>query len=170
MHNTHQSFASRQRMIEGQGNADNQVIWFADVPPAFDLTAAAFQVIDEWMENIKDNPDKSVAENKPADAVDRCFDTAGDEIARGDDVWDGILNDESAGACTQEFQIYSTSRVVAGGPLKGGIYKCQLQSVGKAIAKGVYGSWEPDNDERKSLKEIFPTGVCDYSLPDAGRP
>ena len=170
MHNTHQSFASRQRMIEGQGSADNQVIWFSDVPPAFDLTAAAFRVIDEWMENIKDNPDKSVAENKPADAVDRCFDNLGGEIARGDDVWDGILNDEPAGACTQEFQIYSTSRIVAGGPLKGGIFKCQLQSLGKAIAKGVYGSWEPDRDQRARLKAIFPTGVCDYSRPDAGRP
>jgi hypothetical protein len=170
MHNTHQSFASRQRMIEGRGNADNQVIWFADVPPAVDLTGAAFQVIDEWMENIKANPDKSVAENKPADAVDRCFDNLGGEIARDGDVWNGILNDEPDGACTQEFQIYSTSRIVAGGPLKGGIFKCQLQSVGKAIAKGVYGSWEPDKDERARLREIFPTGVCDYSLPDAGRP
>jgi hypothetical protein len=42
--------------------------------------------------------------------------------------------------------------------------------VGKAIAKGIYGSWEPDQDERARLKEIFPTGVCDYSRPDAGRP
>ncbi|UCH87570.1 MAG: hypothetical protein JSU97_04090, partial [Dehalococcoidia bacterium] len=170
MHNTHQSFAERQRMIEGQGHADNQVIWFTDVPPAFDLTAEAFRVIDEWMENIKANPDKSVAENKPTDAVDRCFDTSGDEIARGDEVWDGILNDNPAGACTEEFQIYSTSRIVADGPLKGGIYKCQLQSVEDAIDAGTYGSWVPTEAEEQRLEEIFPTGVCDYSLPDAGRP
>jgi hypothetical protein len=172
MHNTHQSFASRQRMIEGQGSADNQVIWFSDARPfpASSSTAEAFQVIDGWMENIAANPDKSVAENKPPDAIDRCFNTDGSEFARGDDVWDGILNDEPAGPCTQKFQIYSTSRIVAGGPLKGGIYKCQLQSVGKAIAKGVYGSWKPDKDERARLNETFPTGVCDYSLPDAGRP
>jgi hypothetical protein len=172
MHNTHQSFASRQRMIEGQGSADNQVIWFTDArpSPASSSTAEAFQVIDEWMENIKANPDKSVAENKPPDAVDRCFNTDGSEFARGDDVWDGILNDEPAGSCTQKFQIYSTSRIVAGGPLKGGIFKCQLQSVNRAINLGLYGSWEPTKDERKRLQEIFPTGVCDYGLPDAGRP
>ena len=172
MHNTHQSFAERQRMIEGQGNADNQVIWFTDARPvpAASKTAEAFRVIDEWMANIKANPDKSVAENKPPDAVDRCFATNGVEIARGDDVWDGILNDEPDGACTQAFQIYSTARIVAGGPLKGGIYKCQLQSVKHAIKAGVYGSWEPDKAERRRLEQIFPTGVCDYSLPDAGRP
>ncbi len=157
-------------MIEGQGNADSQVIWFADVPPAVDLTAEAFEVIDEWMENIKANPDKSVAENKPALAVDRCFDFLGGEIASGDDVWDGILNDEPAGTCTETFQIYSSSRIVSGGPIKGGIFKCQLQPLGKAIAKGVYGTWEPDKDQKARLKEIFSTGVCDYSLPDAGRP
>jgi len=172
MHNTHQSFATRQRMIEGQGHADNQVIWFTDARPftAFDQTPEAFQVIDEWMANIKANPDKSVAENKPTDAIDRCFATNGDEIARGDDVWDGILNDEPAGACTEKFQIYSTSRIVAGGPLKGGIYKCQLQSVKDAIKAGTYGWWKPTGTERQRLEEIFPTGVCDYSLPDAGRP
>jgi len=172
MHNTHQSFATRQRMIEGQGHADNQVIWFTDARPsvAFDQTPEAFQVIDEWMANIKANPDKSVAENKPPDAVDRCFNTDGSEFARGDDVWDGILNDELAGACTQKFQIYSTSRIVASGPLKGGIYKCQLQSVEDAIEAETYGSWEPTEAEQQRLEEIFPTGVCDYSLPDAGRP
>jgi hypothetical protein len=172
MHNTHQSFATRQRMIEGQGDADNQVIWFTDARPAvaFDQTAEAFRVMDQWMANIKANPDKSVAKNKPTDAVDRCFNTDGSEFARGDHVWDGILNDEPDGACTQKFPLYSTARIVAGGPLKGGIYKCQLQTVENAIVAGVYGSWVPDAAQRLRLKQIFPTGVCDYSLPDAGRP
>ncbi len=172
MHHSHQSFASRQRMIEGQGHADNQVIWFTDARPAvaFDQTPQAFEVIDEWMANIKANPGRSVAENKPADAVDRCFNTDGSEFARGDGVWDGILNDEPAGACTGKFQIYSSSRIVSGGPLKGGIFKCQRQSVNGAIRSGVYGWWNPTKEERTRLNVIFPTGVCDYSLPDAGRP
>jgi hypothetical protein len=172
MHHSHQSFATRQRMIEGQGHADNQVIWFTDASPAiaFDQTPEAFEVIDEWMANIKANPDRSVAENKPTDAVDRCFNTDGSEFARGDDVWDGILNDEPAGACTNKFQTYSTSRIVSGGPLRGGIFKCQLQSVQHAINTGVYGAWAPDKQQRDRLKAIFPLGVCDYSLPDAGRP
>jgi len=172
MHHSHQSFATRQRMLDYDGDAGNQVIWFTDARPfvAFDQTPMAFEVIDEWMANIKANPDKSVAENKPAGAVDRCFNTDGSDFASGDDVWDGILNDEPAGACTQKFQIYSTSRIVSGGPLKGGIFKCQLQSVASAINKGLYGSWVPTKEQRARLKVIFPSGVCDYSLPDAGRP
>jgi Tannase-like family of unknown function (DUF6351) len=172
MHHSYQSFATRQRMIEGQGHADNQVIWFTDARPAiaFDQTPQAFEVIDEWMANIKANPDKSVAENKPADAVDRCFNTNGSDFASGDDAWDGILNGEPQGACTQKFRLYSNSRIVSGGPREGGIFKCQLQSVERAINRGVYGTWAPDKQQRARLKAIFPAGVCDSSLADAGRP
>jgi hypothetical protein len=172
MHHTHQSFATRQRLIEGKGDADNQVIWFTDARPAraFDQTPEAFEVIDEWMANIRANPKRSVAENKPPRAVDRCFTSAGDEIAAGDHVWDGILNDQPAGPCTEQFQIYKSSRIVAGGPIQGGIFKCQLQPVSDAISKGVYGSWAPTAAEQARLEEIFPTGVCDWTRPDAGRP
>ena len=80
------------------------------------------------------------------------------------------FDDGPASECTQEFPLHSTSRIVAGGPLRGGVYKCALQSVDDAIANGVYGSWTPSAAEVARLKEIFPTGVCDYSQGDAGRP
>ncbi len=172
MHNSHQSFAARRRIIERMSNADNQVIWFTDARPSpvFDQTPEALQVIEQWVQNIKANPRKSVAENKPPLAVDRCFTTTGAPVASGDQVWDGILNDKPAGPCTALFPIYSTSRIVAGGPLKGGIFKCRLKSVDAAIADWTYGWWVPDFVERLLLEATFPTGVCDYSLPDAGRP
>ena len=34
MHNSHQSFAARQRMLNYDGDASNQVIWFTDARPA----------------------------------------------------------------------------------------------------------------------------------------
>ena len=40
MHNSHQSFASRQRMLDHDGNAGNQVIWFTDARPARRSTRA----------------------------------------------------------------------------------------------------------------------------------
>ena len=40
----------------------------------------------------------------------------------------------------------------------------------EAIANGVYGSWTPSAAEVTRLQEIFPSGVCDYSQPDVGRP
>jgi Tannase-like family of unknown function (DUF6351) len=120
--------------------------------------------------NIKEHPERSVAGNRPAAAVDSCFDTNGQLIASGGDVWDGVLDDAEPGSCTQRFPIYSTSRRVAGGPFRGGVFKCQLRSVSDAIDAGVYGTWEPSADEQARLEQIFPAGVCDFSKPDAGRP
>ena len=99
-----------------------------------------------------------------------CFKADTTLIARGPDVWAGALDDHVPGACLQQFPIHSTSRVVAGGPIRGGVYKCALQPVGEAIARGLYGAWTPSAAERARLEQIFPTGVCDYTRPDQGRP
>jgi uncharacterized tannase-like protein DUF6351 len=58
MHNSHQSFASRQRMLDHDGDASNQVIWFTGARPArqADQTPEAFAVMDEWMANIREHP------------------------------------------------------------------------------------------------------------------
>ncbi|WP_116367079.1 DUF6351 family protein [Parahaliea mediterranea] len=168
MHNSHQSFAARQRLLNFDGDASNQVIWFVDRNPDgdnVDNTMAAFAVLDEWMANIRDNPEASVGENRPASAVDSCFNSNGNLIASGDDVWNGILDDEAPGACTQRFPVYSTSRIVAGAPVTGDVFKCQLQSVEEAFDNGVYGSWIPTTEQRQRLLKIFPDGVCDYSQP-----
>ncbi len=173
MHNSHQSFASRQRMLNFDGDASNQVIWFTDTRGAsseFDQTPEALAVMDEWMLNIRKHPNRSVAKNKPALAVDRCFDIDGEEIAAGKGVWGGILDGQPAGACTSTFPLYSTSRIVAGGGIEGGVFKCALQSIDDAFANGVYGSWAPTPDEYLALHAIFPNGVCDYSQPDMGKP
>jgi len=158
MHNSHQSFASRQRMLDHDGRASNQVIWFSE--PGGDKTIEAFAVMDEWL----------LGKRRPAEAVDRCFTAAGDEIARGSRVWNGILDSKADGACTAAFPLHSTSRIVAGGPLRGGVYKCALQPVSKAIARRLYGAWKPSAAERARLEQIFPTGVCDYTKDDLGRP
>ena len=175
MHNTHQSFASRQRILNHDGDASNQVIWFTDArgvggSERFDQTPEALAVMDEWMQNIRQHPNRSVAKNKPALAVDRCFDAQGEEIAAGEGVWDGILDDGAAGSCTDHFPIYATSRIIAGNGIEGGVFKCALQSIDEAIAAGVYGQWNPDAADVAMLQAIFPNGVCDYSRPDVGRP
>lgn len=173
MHHSYQSFATRRRLELGRGNHDNQVIWFTDARPGaaqFDQTPEAFDVIDEWMENLRAHPELGVAGNKPPRAVDRCFQTNGTEIAAGTHVWDGVLDNAAPGACTQVFPLYSNSRRVAGGPPEGGIFKCGLQSVTAAISAGVYGAWVPTGPEQARLEQIFPQGVCDWTLPDQGRP
>jgi hypothetical protein len=164
MHNTVQSFATRQRYLNAQGNHDSQIIWFTDGRPAraFDQTPMAFEVLDEWIMNMKADPELSVAEAKPALAKDACFDTAGELIAMGDDVWDGILNDAPDGACTQKFKVYSTSRIEAGAPITGDTFACELVPVAEAVDAGVYGLWQPTAAQLDRLEEIFPDGVCDF--------
>jgi Tannase-like family of unknown function (DUF6351) len=163
MHNSHQSFASRKRMLNFDGDASNQVIWFTDARPGtpqFDPTPMALDVMDEWM----------LTGHKPARAVDSCFKTDGSLIYSGGDAWAGILDSRPAGACTQAFPLFSTSRIVAGGPIEGGVFRCALKPLATALADGTYGSWQPTPTDVARLQQIFPTGVCDYTKPDVGRP
>jgi len=172
MHHSHQSFATRKRMLNFDGDASNQVIWFTDARPArlADQTPLAFQVMDDWMANIRERPDRGVAGNKPAQAVDSCFRTDGSLLYSGADAWAGILDSRPAGPCTGAFPLYGTSRIVSGGPIEGSIFKCALKPVATALADGTYAPWVPSAGDVTRLQQIFPTGVCDYSKPDVGRP
>lgn len=177
MHNSHQSFAVRQRILNHMGNADHHIIWFAgigDAPPfpnvQFNFPLTALMVMDEWMLNIRANPEAGVAANRPADAVDACFDFDGSVIAAGEGVWSGILDDAEAGPCTQRFPLFTTSRIEAGGPITGDVFKCHLKPVATALSDGTYGDIVFSDSEIEMLNRIFPDGVCDYSRGDMGRP
>jgi hypothetical protein len=173
MHNVHQSFAARKRVMDRMGNSDMMVIWFTDTVPGTPKASQsldAIAVMDEWMRNLRANPKAGIRANRPARAVDSCFDVQGKLIYAGDDAWDGILDDKPAGACTQRFPLYSTSRIVAGAPIEGGIYKCALKPVEQAVMDGTYAPWTPGAEQIVRLKQIFPGGVCDYSKPDRARP
>src|SRR5690606_16398994 len=120
---------------------DNQVIWFSDARPEEgpDQVALALEVVDEWMANLLADPQASVAQSRPERARDACFATDGSLIARGDDVWNGVLDEQADGACTQTFPLYSTSRIVAGAPYQGDVFKCALKPVSTALQDGTYG-------------------------------
>lgn len=159
-------------MLNADGNASNQVIWFtASVNRSrFDQTPEALEVMDEWMLRILANPEAGAAANRPLRATDRCFDHNGVEVANGTSVWDGIIDTNAPGACTQRFPPFSTSRRVAGGPFEQSIFKCKLITVPEAISRGFYGMWTPDAAAAFQLAQIFPQRVCDYSQPDQGVP
>ena len=161
MHHAQQSFATRQRLIEGQGSTDNQLIWFAHPLTAYpgNPTVEAIELLDEWL----------ISGSKPASAQDKCFFENGTTYA-GDDAWDGILDGNPPGQCTAAFPLYSTSRIVAGGDIKGDIFKCHLIPVSEAIASGFYDPVVIDSATQDRLEQIFPDGVCDFSLGDMGRP
>ena len=172
MHHSHQSFSVRQRIRNTMGDDGHHLIWFTDARPAagFDQTWQALQLLDQWLVIIRQYPERSLVDNRPDAAEDACFNTDGGLIARGPDVWNGVLDDNEAGACTQVFPLYSSSRIQAGGPIEGSVFKCALKPVSQAIADGEYGQWQPNADQQALLEEIFPSGVCDFSQADQGRP
>lgn len=173
MHNVHQSFAVRKRVTDRMGHSGNLAIWFTDTTPGVPKASQSLEalaVMDEWMANIRANPHRSVAQNRPARAADACFDLQGQRIAQGAGVWAGILDGQPPGACTQRFPIYGTSRTAAGAPIEGGIYRCALKPVAVAAADGTYAPWVPTAADIAVLEQIHPQGVCDYSQPDQARP
>jgi hypothetical protein len=173
MHNSHQSFAARQRVLNRMGHSDNMVVWFTDtIPntPKASQSLEALAVMDQWLTNMRRYPHKGIAGNKPAGAADACYDLQGKLMYRGNDAWAGILDKNAPGPCTQAFPLYSTSRIVAGAPIEGGIYKCALKPVDQAVTDGTYAPWMPNAAEIEQLKQIFPDGVCDYTKPDKARP
>jgi hypothetical protein len=173
MHNSHQSFAVRKRVLQKMGSSDHLLIWFTDTMPGVPKVTQSLEavaVMDEWMANMRANPGKSIAQNRPARAVDSCFDVQGKLIYGGNDAWDGILDNKPKGPCAQAFPLYTNSRIVAGGPIEDGIYSCALKTVDAAVADGSYAPWTPDAAAVEMLKKIHPTGVCDYSRPDRARP
>jgi hypothetical protein len=173
MHNSHQSFATRQRVLRKMGHSDHLVVWFTDTTPGVpkaSQTLQALAVMDQWLTNLRLAPGKGIVGNKPPQAVDACFDLQGQPIYAGVDAWDGILDPKAKGACTQAFQLYGTSRTVAGAPIEGGIYDCAKKSVDLAVADGTYAPWVPSVADVVQLKAIFPEGVCDYARPDQARP
>ncbi|MBY4677461.1 DUF6351 family protein [Marinobacterium arenosum] len=167
MHHSTASFSTRQRMIEGQGHADNQLIWMTRKPHS--PLPEAFELIDRWMLAMLAADDRDARHYKPIDAVDRCYDGKGRLIAQGEHVWDGGWNSRPTGQCSHRYPSYSLSRRVAGDSIAGDMLKCQLQPVEQAIERGLYGAVDM-TPYLVQLRTIFPDGVCDYSRPDRGRP
>jgi hypothetical protein len=167
MHHSLESFSTRLRMLRGQGHADSQLIWFAQMP--YSPLGDALGVLERWLENMRADENLTIADARPSDATDRCYDNAGQLLASGNTVWDGVWNDKDDGTCMQHYPIYRNPRLVAGDDFAGDIFKCYLQSVDAAIAAGLYAPVDV-TAHRDELQRVFPAGVCDYSRGDVARP
>ena len=167
MHHSLASFSTRLRMLRGQGHADTQLIWFAQMP--YSPLDDALELLERWLENMRADENLTAADARPGDATDRCFDDAGQLLASGSTVWDGAWNGKDDGACMQHYPTYRNPRLVAGDDFAGDIFKCHLQSIDAAIAGGLYAPVDV-TAHRDELQRVFPSGVCDYSRGDVARP
>jgi hypothetical protein len=170
IHMRFHSFSMRNRLINANGHADNQVIIVVDTRfgcgfgASFDCdNPALWQVLDQmdrWLRNIQDDDSglsaaAKVVANKPADLIDACYtpDAAPIKIEEPQ-TFDG------PGQCNQLYPSFPAPRMVAGGPLASDVVKCTLKALDPADYQVAFtaSGWS-------RLQAIFPTGVCDWNEP-----
>ena len=158
-------YSTRARLAAANGHADNHVmnvggLWgFTEDRP--DL-GVLFRQMDRWLTNVQadDEPinlSEKVVRARPADLMDNCWDTRGEERAN---VTIPLAFDGS-GACHEIYPAYSTPRHVAGAPLANNIVSCHLKSLDRADYEVEF-----TNEEWDTLEAIFPDGICDWTRGD----
>jgi Tannase-like family of unknown function (DUF6351) len=152
-------FATRERMREENGNADNHVMWRA-IPATIALDQPARVVFDQWMEAYKADTSnlsqrQKVIADKPSGAVDGCFTDATTFVAEPQ-----TFSNQPTTTCNALMPSYAFPRYVAGGPLSASILKCQLKPIDPSDYAVTFTA-----AEMARLQTIFPSGVCDWSKP-----
>src|SRR2546422_423479 len=156
VHVRYHAQAIRQRLINANGNADNQAI-YGNLAP----TDLMIEQMSRWLTAVKaDSSDRSLREkviaNRPGDVVDACWSV--NPITK---VLDKIVEPQTLsdpGQCNTLFPVGLSPELVAGSPLSVDIIKCQLKPIDMNDYKVSFST-----QQRAKLQAIFPTGVCDWS-------
>jgi Tannase-like family of unknown function (DUF6351) len=171
VHDQYRSFVTRARLITANGSAENQVILtfpFVAKPtanPTASFAGVALTLVpkmDQWLDAIsKDTSQRSLTEKiaaaRPADITDACWSDEGERIVEKRS-YDGN------GRCNQLYPPHGDPRIAAGEPLKEDILKCTLKPIDpKDYVHPL------TTDQLARLKAIFPSGVCDYTVPGVGQ-
>jgi hypothetical protein len=151
----------RARLIKANGRADNQIIWRSGSTSGIDMAGLSLDLMNQWLDKIAadqsaPSTDK-VANNKPYDASDTCWDLGGNKIVQPATM---DLNTQ----CNRTYPYFSQPQLQAGQALTRDVLKCALKSITKADYNV---SFTPA--EWTQLNSIFPNGVCDYSRPGIGQ-
>src|SRR5712691_11090184 len=153
VHVRYHAQAIRRRLINANGNADNQAI-YGNLAP----TDLMIEQMGRWLAAVAaDHSDRSLREkviaNRPGDVVDACWKTS--------NPLDKIIEPQTLsgpGQCNTLFPVGLSPELVAGSPMAVDIIKCQLKPIDMADYKVPFGA-----QQRAQLQAIFPNGVCDWS-------
>ncbi|HEY2834303.1 MAG TPA: DUF6351 family protein [Sporichthyaceae bacterium] len=139
----------RARLRRDTGSDANMMTITA--PNGDNQSSLAFVLIDQWLSAIEaDHSTASVAEkvraDRPAAAQSMC-------------VLKNVGHTDAA-QCLAAYPTFSKPRLVAGGPATDDMLKCQLRPISRA-------DYPPSMTvaQFSRLMQIFPDGVCDYSVP-----
>jgi len=170
VHQRYNSFSVRDRLIRATGTSANRVMVTENTAQAngalnghSPLWLEALDQEVKWLDAI--SADKSsnlqpmkVAANKPKDLVDACYTPDAKPIK--------IVEPQTmtGGLCNNLYHVYTTPRIVAGGPIGSDLVKCQLRPIDMTDYKVAMSS-----DQAARLKRIFADGVCDWSKPSVNQ-
>ena len=157
-------FATRERMLQANGNTDNHVMWRGNYDSdANDVVQEqAFGLINQWMAAVAaDHSDASQSEkvirDKPAGLVDGCWTPS---IPHQFIAETQVFGSQPTTQCNALWPSFAFPRKVAGGPLAANNLKCQLKPVDFRDYAVTFTT-----AEAQQLQSIFPQGVCDWSRP-----
>jgi hypothetical protein len=171
IHDEYRSFITRARLIGANGNADNQVILtFPYTTKPSKNFGASFAFVastlvpkmDQWLDALdKDDSKRSMHEKiaaaRPEDITDACWTNDGERIAEKRAY-------EGNSRCNQLYPPHGDPRIVAGSSIKEDVLKCKLKPIDPADYTHPLSP-----DQVTHLKGIFPSGVCNYSVPGVGQ-
>lgn len=164
IHSRERDLTVRARLERSNGRADNHVIWIAgrtarpgrnEGEDSVDLSAAALDVMTEWLDGMAADPaplsaDKVVA-HKPAGAVDAFWTEEGVKTP-------AVMDWDMSSPLNQVYPIHLEPRLVAGAPVANDIFKCQLKPIDWSEYSAKFAP-----SQQKRLERVFPDGVCDWS-------
>jgi hypothetical protein len=168
IHQRYHSFSTRERLIEANGDADNQVMLVRD--NSYGLFNAndpvlvhALEQMDRWILEVQGSgadTHREVVEAKPEGLEDSCWepgrlDSAEEFVSKR--IVEQIRPD--AGRCHELYPTFASPRIVAGGPLASDVISCRTQEPRRRDYPAMR-----DSDWQR-LRAVFPQGVCDYDRP-----
>ncbi|HZM83187.1 MAG TPA: DUF6351 family protein [Candidatus Limnocylindrales bacterium] len=148
IHTRFWSFVTRERLIQANGTADNQVILtYSLVPSAARPQAYALAAMDGWL----------TAQAKPGTLTDGCWTPAG-QLVSEPATWHG------SGTCNSLYPAAGDTRLAAGATPRDDTLKCRLVPIDFTAYPVTF---TPEQQAR--LGTAFPEGVCDYGSRGIGQ-
>ncbi|HEY3708027.1 MAG TPA: DUF6351 family protein [Amycolatopsis sp.] len=163
IHTSDWSYVLRQRLLDANGTAANQVI-IENQPTAGQQTAASvyeLDAMDRWLSAIDQDGSHrpaaaKVIANRPADLSDGCYVSATQRVQEK-------LTYPSSGQCGAAYPVAENTRTAAGEGTAMNTLKCSLEPVD---FRSYPVRFTPA--EQTALRSAFPSGVCDYGRPGIG--
>ncbi|WP_298232866.1 DUF6351 family protein [uncultured Azohydromonas sp.] len=164
IHLRYHSFSMRERLVKANGDAGNQVMLVEDFRYGYyasssPLLLKALAEMDKWIAAIQADTGsgtqhEKVVRNKPATLQEGC------NTRDASPTFIAEPQHPTQGQCAQLYPVPPAPRAVAGAPLASDVVKCALKPV---TATDYAVSFTAEQSQR--LNAIFPTGVCDWSVP-----